>query len=134
MFVSIKNSISHFCSVRYFSISPETLSFALLNSSRLIALICPTPNVRFPPANFLKSAKKISSAVLFRRLLPAVNISVAYPSISLMPAIFARFSAAILSTFVHVGERKAKVSDKIADSIMPAISAGISTAFSIYIL
>ena len=47
-------------------------------------------------------------------MLPAWNIFAAY-SCGSKPAIFASFSAASWSTFVQVGERKIKVSDKIAE-------------------
>ena len=48
------------------------------------------------------------------------------------PQIFARASPALTSIEVQVGERKARVSDMMAESIRPAISRGISRPASWY--
>ena len=62
-------------------------------------------------------------------MLPAENISTARSSIS-TSAIFARLSAAALSTAVQVGERNMSVSEMMAAQSRPAIFFGISTPFS----
>ncbi len=46
---------------------------------------------------------------------------------------FAKDTTASLSWSVVVGDFKSKVSEIIAESIIPAISCGISISFSLYI-
>ena len=49
-------------------------------------------------------------------------------------AILASAAAASRSNCVQVGERNASVSERMAESMRPAMSTGISTPFSRYIM
>ena len=89
----------------------------------------PTPNLTLPREKTLKSWWKTSSAVRPVRSAPASNMESAYVGMSTL-AISASASAAALSFGVQVGERNMSVSERIAESMSPAMFAGISTPVS----
>ena len=89
----------------------------------------PTPKRTWPREKTLKSELKTSSAVRPVRSAPASNMASAYSSMS-TPQILASSLPACSSLGVQVGERNASVSERMADSMMPAMLAGISTPFS----
>ena len=78
------------------------------------------------------SMAQISSAVFPLRSLPALNMERASSSI-FIPAMPASSSQVLLSAGVHVGERKSRVSEMMAEHINAAIVLLISTSFSLYI-